>query len=132
VKLEGKENKQLIEETYWWIGTPYKYGGDSKRGIDCSGLVKNIFKTVYKTELKRNADDIMRETEITDRKSLRDGDLVFFRINEEKKATHVGIFLNDNKFLHSTIQKGVIISDMEEPYYLKNYFRGGRIKSINN
>ena len=105
---------QFVDE---WLGVPYKFGGMSKSGIDCSGLTSTIFTNVYSIDLPRTA----RDQYINGRKirlnQARTGDLVFFRGVRGSGIDHVGIFLSDKRFVHASISDGVIISDLSEDYY---------------
>lgn len=115
---------QLIDD---WMGTPYKYGGNSKTGSDCSGFAGVIYSSIFDINLARKAADIYHETNIKVKKEeLKEGDLVFFDIGS-RELSHVGVYLTNGKFVHASTSKGVVISDLEMDYY-KKYFRcGGRI-----
>jgi hypothetical protein len=113
-----------------WIGTPYNYSGDSKEGIDCSGFVAAFFKKVYNISLGDCSRDIYATDVVPLKKnSLIPSDLVFFRI-QKKSISHVGIYLGNNKFVHATTKQGVIISDLNEPYYRKYFYKAGRVKEL--
>lgn len=129
VELNGNEDKEFIKTVAAWLGTPYKYGGASKEGTDCSGFVKTVYESLYKVSLYRSAADLIKNTEIISRKNLETGDLVFFKINSSK-VSHVGIYINENKFIHASSSKGVIVSDLEMDYYKKYFYCGGRVKSL--
>ena len=125
--VDEKCNLKLMEEVVNWLGVPYKFGGETKKGIDCSGLTNAIYKSVYNKTIPRVSLDIYEASDEIKKKHLTEGDLVFFKI-ERKKVSHVGVYLKDNKFIHSSAQKGVIISDLEEDYYQKTFYKAGRIK----
>lgn len=113
-----------------WIGTRYRFGGTTKRGTDCSGFVYRLYKDVYATDVGRQSSaDLMSKTRRVKKGSLREGDMVFFNINNRRggRASHVGVYLKDNKFIHSTTRRGVIISDLNEPYYKRTYLGAGRV-----
>ena len=111
------------------IGTPYRAGGDSKRGTDCSGLVSQLYKKVYHTRLSRSTDGQLKESSKISRRNLREGDLVFFTSRaSRKKVAHVGIYLKDGKFIHASTSQGVIVSNLREKYYTQHWLCGGRIK----
>ena len=112
--IDMKDNHQLYVESAAWLGVPYRGGGNSKRGVDCSGLTSHLYKKVYHKKLKR-------------KRNLREGDLVFFHNGRKKRiASHVGIYLKDNKFIHASTSRGVIISSLNEDYYRKHWLSGGR------
>ena len=98
-------NIPLYAEASLWLGVPYRYGGNTKAGSDCSGFVWQVYRRVYGKHLERSSDD---------RKS--------------KKIGHVGIFLKDGYFVHASTSKGVIVSSLEEDYYKRTWQKGGRVK----
>lgn len=120
-------NPRLYQLVGNWMNAPYKYSGKSKNGIDCSGLVCTITTECYNKTLSGSAKDIYSTVNPLSRSELREGDLVFFKINKSR-ISHVGIYLGQNKFVHASVQRGVIVSDLNEPYYNKYFFKGGRIK----
>jgi murein DD-endopeptidase / murein LD-carboxypeptidase len=121
-------NPRLYEMVSEWLGTPYRYSGESKDGIDCSGFVCNLYQHAYNKVLEGSAKDIFDEIKPIRTSELREGDLVFFKI-KKNRVSHVGIYLGDNKFAHASTQRGVVISDLEDPYYQKYFYKAGRIKS---
>lgn len=122
----GITNTSLKKEVDQWLGVPYKYGGSSKQGVDCSGFCGNVFKNVYNINLGRSAQDIFDQSKPVSRSALKEGDLVFFKINSSR-VSHVGIYLADNKFVHASTSRGVMISDLGEAYWTKYYFASGRV-----
>ena len=112
-----------------WIGTPYRAGGDNKRGTDCSGLTCQLYKKVYHTKLPRSTDTQKKESNKITKRNLREGDLVFFTSSRSgKRVAHVGIYLKNGKFIHASTSQGVIISHLNEPYYTKHWISGGRVR----
>ena len=128
IDIDMKDNHALYVESGHWIGVPYRGGGTTKRGIDCSGLTSAIYKKVYRKSLERNSDDQRKKDCRKVKKSkLKEGDLVFFHNGRKKKrATHVGIYLKDRKFIHASTSQGVIISRLDEEYWKKHWLSGGR------
>lgn len=109
-----------------WEGTPHKMGGNTKKGVDCSGFVIQAYLQVYQLSfIGRRAEDLFGETKPIKREDLQEGDLVFFKING-KRIDHVGIYLNNGDFAHASYSSGVMISNLGEPYYDKRFFMGGR------
>jgi cell wall-associated NlpC family hydrolase len=129
IKLSGKEDKRLIKEVGEWLGTPYKYGGAGLTGTDCSGFTFSVFKTVYNISLYRSSADQVKNTESVSRNDLRCGDLVFFKISGDK-VSHVGLYIADNKFIHASTKRGVVVNDLSEDYYTKHYLSSGRVKGL--
>ena len=128
--IEKDDNHRLYVEAAQWIGVPYRAGGTSKRGVDCSGLTRNIYREVYHKQLERNSDEQRKENCRKVRKGkLEEGDLVFFHNGRNKRrATHVGIYLKNNRFVHASSSQGVIVSALDEPYYRKCWMQGGRVR----
>lgn len=127
VKLEGNENKKIIESIDSWLGTPYKYGSMTKSGTDCSGFTLNVYKESCNLKLNRSAADQVNNVTLIDKDNLKFGDLVFFKISGNK-VSHVGIYINDSKFAHASTKKGVTISDLNDAYYKKYFYKGGKVK----
>lgn len=109
-----------------WVGTKYKYGGMSKIGVDCSGFCNILYSQVYNKEIKRTTSDLSKGINKVSKSKLKEGDLVFFNISK-KKNSHVGIYLKNNRFVHASSSKGVIISSLDNPYYKKAYSKGGSL-----
>lgn len=120
-------DKKLYEFVASWYGVPYKYGGCDKSGTDCSCLTINLYKEVYKKNLPRTADEMMKNCDKLSSSKGEEGDMVFFKINS-KDASHVGVLLKNNKFIHASTSKGVIINDLNEAYYKKYFFTYGKLK----
>jgi len=118
-------NQKLYEAIDGWIGVKYKWGGNDKNGVDCSGFACAIYKNVYEYQLKRSGYDIAKDCKEVQKEELMEGDLVFFDISS--KNSHVGIYLANGKFVHASSSKGVMISDLSESYWTKYWGRGARI-----
>jgi lipoprotein Spr len=104
-----------------WLGVPYKYGGLSKKGIDCSGFTSIVYNKVYDYKLPRIALDQYKSGRKIRFGQLSEGDLVFFRGVIGAGIDHVGIFLEDGKFVHASTSIGVTISDLSEEYYKSRF-----------
>lgn len=127
--IDLHDNHKLYIESSQWIGVPYRAGGDTKRGTDCSGLVAQLYKRVYRTRLSRSTEGQLKESQKVSRSALREGDLVFFTgRNSRKRVGHVGIYLKNGKFIHASTSRGVIVSSLKEKYYTDHWLRGGRVK----
>jgi lipoprotein Spr len=109
----------------WWK-TPYRYGGTSSKGIDCSAFTNKLFKNVYNIVLPRTAYQQYKVSKRIKKEELQNGDLVFFR-TKYKSGWHVGVYLIDGYFVHSGSGKGVIISHLEDKYYKLHYYGAGRL-----
>ncbi len=126
IKLSGSEDKKLITCLASWLGTPYKYGGNTKQGTDCSGLVLQVYKEVYNKDMYRSSADQLKNVTQIARSELQAGDLLFFKISGEN-ISHVGIYIGENKFIHASTKRGVVINSLDEDYYKKYFFVAGRV-----
>ncbi|HMN32532.1 MAG TPA: C40 family peptidase [Chitinophagaceae bacterium] len=128
-KRELKEipiKKNLKSEVALWLGTPYKYGGNTREGVDCSGLVNAVYLKVYGIKLPRTSKEIFKQSNPIKTSQLKEGDLIFFDY-EGKGVSHVGIYLDEGKYVHASSSKGVIISELNNPYTQKKLVGAGRI-----
>ena len=112
----------------YWIGKPYKLGGNSERGIDCSQFNKRLYKDVYNKVLGEVAYKQWEQTQRLKKDSLMVGDLVFFRSKASPSGWHTGVLIGNSYFIHAANKyEGVKISSIEEPRY-KQMIRGyGRL-----
>lgn len=127
LKLDYSEDKDLLATVTAWLGTPYSFGSSSKKGTDCSGFVTSIYSDVYGIDLSRSSRSMFDDVTRIRKDSVRTGDLVFFRRGPKQPIFHVGIYLNDNKFIHSATNGGVMVSSLKEPYYRNYYYAAGRV-----
>lgn len=128
IKLTADDNRRLYREIKDWLGTPYRYAGADKSGADCSGFVMMVYKTVYGKNLQRNSARMYRmNCKPLKRRDLREGDLVFFNNGRGGGINHVGIFLKDGKFAHTSSSRGVMISDLNDMYFSARFYAGGRV-----
>lgn len=129
-KIGKNDNRRLYEELSRWYGAPYRYGGESPSGTDCSGMVMMVYKRVYGKRLERNSAKIYsKNCRKISRGELREGDLVFFNTSKKGKGiNHVGIYLKDHKFIHASSSRGVIVSNLDDDYYRRTFIAAGRVK----
>jgi len=112
-----------------WYGTPHRMGGMTQKGVDCSGFVIIAYREVFNREFRgRRAEDLFSEMKALDRDELEYGDLVFFKVRG-RRIDHVGIYLGEGDFAHTSSSRGVMISNLSNVYWSKRYFKGGRFKS---
>lgn len=108
-----------------WHKTPYRYGGTTLAGSDCSGLVVNFFKNKLSKTLPRStAEQAQLGYKVTQPQA---GDLVFFKTGRSRSGLHVGIYYADGKFLHASTSKGVIYSNLNDSYWKKHYWMARRV-----
>jgi cell wall-associated NlpC family hydrolase len=125
--------EKMLMEIIKYLDTPYKYGGNSKSGIDCSAFTQAIFQNTFSVSLLRSARDQYTQGFVVDeREKLRFGDLIFFNTRRRVRPGHVGIYIGDNLFAHSSSKNGVIVSSLDLEYYSNRFMGGRRIEGIIN
>ncbi len=124
VDVETLENQSLYNYIENWWGTPYRMGGNSHSGIDCSAFVQGLLISVYGASLPRVAHEQKSNCVPIRDDEKREGDLVFF--NTRGGVSHVGVYLHNNKFVHASTSGGIMISDLNETYWSKHYLGAGR------
>ncbi len=127
VKEKDLKNEKLYRFIDSWMGVPHRSGGMDKKGVDCSGFATILEKEIYNRSLPRTARSMAGEIKRKYENQLKEGDLVFFDFDGQK-FSHVGIYLHNNKFVHASTSKGVIISDLKDPWYYKYFSRAGSVK----
>ena len=124
--MTANENlKDFLDE---WLHTRYSRGGSSRRGTDCSGFVNSLYRDVYGIKLSRSSYTMINDVVKVPVSELKEGDLVFFKIRGGR-ISHVGFYLKDHYFVHAARRGGVIISSLDEPYYKRTFYAGGRVRS---
>src|ERR1700742_3475278 len=125
VAVSATSNMKLFNFVYDWIGTPYRFGGNSKKGIDCSAFTKELYTNVFNLDIKRNSRDIFSMVSPVRKDELKEGDLVFFKIHS-RSISHIGIYLGNDRFAHAS-SKGVAVSSLDDAYYSRYFYKGGRV-----
>lgn len=127
---ENYLSMQMINNAMDFIGVNYRGGGTSRAGMDCSGMVTAVFN-IFGKKLPRSSHEMAKVGEKLKQDEIKKGDLVFFRTNGRDSINHVGIVIEADseeiKFIHSSTQKGVIISSTKEPYYKKTFAQANRV-----
>jgi cell wall-associated NlpC family hydrolase len=120
--------ERMLMEILKYINTPYKYGGTSANGIDCSAFTQSVYNNSLDVNLNRTAREQYQEgTEIDNIDDLQFGDLVFFNTRRRVKPGHVGIYIGDHLFAHAS-KKGVTVSSLDMEYYSRRFMGGRRIE----
>ena len=125
-ELEGYEDMDFIKMIASWIGVPYKFGGCSRQGIDCSCFVNTFYSEFYGITLRRRAEDMQLDIHAVNIDELQQGDIIFYKIKGQK-ISHVGIYISKKRFVHASTSKGVMINSLDEAYYAKYYAGAGRV-----
>lgn len=121
----------ILSEAESYLGVPYRYGGSSRSGIDCSAFVQHVFQ-IFDHELPRVSAAQAKEGHLVSKDELRAGDLIFFATGGGARVTHVGIVHNVSdegnvEFIHASTSKGVIVTPLSDSYWSKRYLYGKRI-----
>lgn len=124
-EIEDVNNIKLIDYIDEWYGTRYCMGGSTKNCIDCSAFTQSFFSAMFNLTLPRTARAQYKFSNQISRTDMQEGDLLFF--NTRGGVSHVGIYLQNNKFVHAGSSEGVTISDIFDPYWLKRFIGVGRI-----
>lgn len=124
--VAARSNPMLYAFIEEWYGVPYRLGGESKKGVDCSAFVKRLFEEVYGQHLLRTAAQQYATAVPIIRTELREGDLVFFKIRT-RRISHVGVYLQDGEFVHASLSQGVMISKLNNPYWTRYFAGAGRV-----
>lgn len=125
----NKERKNIAAEARTWLGTPYAYA-HAEKGIatDCSGMVLKVYETVTGITLPRNSAMQAEFCKGIKRKDIKIGDLVFFATGKDPdRISHVGIMLDEENFIHASSSKGVVVSSIDTPYYIRTFKGFGRV-----
>ena len=128
VGLSDSEIKtRLTRQLSAWRGVPYRYGGLSKKGVDCSGFIYLTFRDSLGITLPRSTKLLSNIGDKVSKKSLTPGDLVFFKTTNQGKTRHVGIYVGAGEFIHASTSKGVMRSKLSNPYWRSNYWKARRV-----
>lgn len=124
---EPESREAILDKTVTaWLGTPYRYGGMSRAGIDCSGFVWVVYRELGDYSLPRSSEQMQRTGTRVAPARLRKGDLLLFRY-QGKRADHVGIYLGDDSFVHASSKLGVVKSSLNDDYYRSRFIEARRI-----
>ncbi len=123
---------QVISKLYAhleeWHGVPHRDGGMGKQGIDCSGFTALTLRRLFDVRLPRTTSQQANSGTTISRLQLRPGDLVFFKIR--MGVRHVGIYVEEQKFMHASKSRGVMLSRLDNPYWLEHYWQARRVAAL--
>ncbi len=126
ISLTSRE--KILFEAIKFLDTPYKYGGNSQKGIDCSAFTLQVYQNALSVDLPRSArEQYAVGKKIFSEEELQFGDLVFFNTRRASFPGHVGIYLGENQFVHASRSLGVTVSSLENAYYKKRYVGARRM-----
>lgn len=125
----NKKKEKFLRELLGYLNTPYLYGGNSKKGIDCSAFTQNVYKNSLNIFIPRTAREQYKQWEpFNSRDKLKFGDLVYFDTSRKYFPGHVGIYLDNDLFAHASSSKGVIVSSLQNNYFTNRFIGANRIK----
>ena len=130
VGITGEQFKNKVKE---YLGIPYRRGGASKKGMDCSSFVRIVYNRLYNIELPFSARGQFRSSRLKkiDDHNMQSGDLIFFSHNNKKKGIdHVGMYFSDGQFIHASSSRGIAFSSLEDPYWKKRFVASKRCKIL--
>lgn len=124
-------SRMLLTEAEKWLGTPYKYGGTTRgEGVDCSGLVMSLYSDALSIKLPRNSAAQAEFCNAVERDQLEVGDLIFFAPRSTGRVNHVGMYIGNGDMIHASGSRGVMISSLNEAYFVKNFYGCGRVEQF--
>lgn len=131
-RTNASGQKYLVTGTDWrvaassWIGTPYRTGGTTRQGADCSGFAQSLYREVTGLAIPRTTSALWQEGKPVDVASMRPGDLVFFsNVGAGDGITHVGVVIGEGEFAHASTSQGVRFASHDRGYWQKR-FSGAR------
>lgn len=124
-RSERKMKKSLDLAYKDWKGVPYILGGTGYGGVDCSSFMQIVFEDYFQVKLPRNTRQQMKEGKSVRKNRIQMGDLVFFKTG--RNLYHVGVMVDENRFLHASTSSGVMISELSQSYWQRNYLTTRRV-----
>jgi lipoprotein Spr/probable lipoprotein NlpC len=129
--VDRRDPLPLLETAASWLGVPFRPGGETRSGVDCSGLARAIYREAYGARLHRTVSEMYRMDARRVRR-VKPGDLLFFAFDDKRPRvlSHVGIFLKEGYFIHASTSRGVVVSHLDRPYYKQRWKRTGRPRRV--
>jgi len=122
---QQQAERELLNQFQRWQGTPYRLGGMTTAGVDCSAFILMIYRDAFNIQLPRTTAEQLRAGSPVSRRKLRTGDLVFFRTG--RNVLHVGIVLSDGRMMHASTTNGVEITRLNQDYWIRTFIGARRI-----
>jgi cell wall-associated NlpC family hydrolase len=127
-KSSDPRGSAVAKQALRYKGTRYKFGGNTKKGVDCSGLVARVFEDLKLKKVPRASAALYNAGSPVRLSELRPGDLVFFKNTYKRGISHVGVYTGNNKFVHaSNRRRGVTVTPLSDPYYQLHYAGARRL-----
>ena len=124
--------KAVVDEGYSWLGTKYKYGGSTKAGTDCSGMIVEIFLKTLNVKLPRTSWEQQAYCIPVNIELLQPGDLIFFAPNNRNQVSHVGLYIGNDNMIHASPTQGVTITNIFDNYFRRHFHSAGRVAALVN
>jgi hypothetical protein len=130
----GLSERQFEKEVKKYLGIPYRLGGTSKKGMDCSGFTRIVYSRLLGIDIPPNSIGQFRfsELEKIDSGTLQAGDLIFFANNKKKRINHVGMYLSNGQFIHASSSQGITVSKLENRYWKKRFVGSKRHMALSS
>ncbi|ATM78134.1 NlpC/P60 family protein [Serratia fonticola] len=120
-----QELKKILSHYDRWEGVRYKFGGNSRKGIDCSAYMQRVFQDEFAVSLPRSTSEQMKLGSRVAKSELNTGDLVFFKTSPRQR--HVGVYIGEGEFIHASTSMGVTVSSLDNQYWGERYELARRI-----
>ncbi|MFV0437347.1 MAG: C40 family peptidase [Desulfopila sp.] len=130
----GFTDKQFENKVKEYLDIPYKLGGTSKKGMDCSGFSQTVYSKLFGIKLPHNSVQQFRLSALRkiDPTQLQPGDLIFFANKKKKRVNHVGVYISDRKFIHASLSRGITVSSLDNAYWKKRFAGSKRHIALNS
>jgi hypothetical protein len=130
----GLSEQQFENEVKKYLGIPYRLGGTSNKGMDCSNFSRIIYSKLLGIEIPNNSISQFSSSELKPIEShdLQMGDLIFFGNNKKKRINHVGVYLSDGQFIHASSSQGITVSSLDNRYWKKRFVSSRRHMALSS
>jgi cell wall-associated NlpC family hydrolase len=124
----ARRGELIAQQAVSYKGSRYRFGGDTKRGLDCSGLVRRVYDDLNLKQLPHTSSGLYKMGTPVKLNELRAGDLVFFKNTYKRGVSHVGVYAGENRFVHAQNRRhGVTLTSLADPYYQLHYAGARRL-----